>query len=142
MPSDLVREQQQAIAKQMQDARRQLERAKKAYGDYREVIEEALRRAASCWKAYIGAPSLTRRQWNQTFFEYFIVTGRQVTGVKTKGANAVLLEPGLDRRLERDLEEIREIEDPRALYERQGSNKLVVVRARGLEPPTGFPTKS
>ena len=83
-----------------------------------------------------------RRQWNQAFFEYFEVTERQITGVKATGANAVLLEPGLDQRLERDLEEIREVEEPEALFERQGSNKLVLVRARGLEPPMGCPTRS
>jgi hypothetical protein len=142
MPADLVREQQQEIAKQMQDARRQLERANGTYGELRGVIEEALARAASCHRAYVEASDVTRRQWNQTFFEHFVVKGRQVVGSKGKGANALLLEPELDQRLERDIRDIREADEPRALYERQGSNKLVLVQARGLEPPTGFPTRS
>ena len=127
IPSDLVAERQQAINKEMGDARRQMARADKAYGAMRSLIDEALDRAASCYVTYRSAPEPIRREWNQAFFEYFEVIGEQVTGSKPKGPTAVYLEPGLDQRLERDLEMIKNTKDPKTLYERQGSNKLVLV---------------
>jgi len=101
-----------------------------------DTLSEAIARTSDCGRSYAEAATGTRRQWNQSFFEWFEITGSRVTTAQARGPYGLLLESNLVERLEADLELIRETENPEALYERRGSNMLVLVGGTGFEPVT------
>ena len=129
IPLDLLKTEQDRIARETIDARRALDAALTGYGDAERMVVRMLALLQDCHAVYRQAPASVRRLFNQAFFTQFDVDMRSVDGkVLTEAVEAVLRlrrQPGA-----------RGYQRPSAgvSFFGQGSSKDEVVEAPGIEP--------
>lgn len=70
---DLLRQEQDRLTTESNQADRQLEITEASVADVENVLGKALDLLTDCQRAYLAAPAYLRRQWNQALFERLVV---------------------------------------------------------------------
>ena len=149
MPVDLFKEEQQRIARELENARRQLQAVSLEFDTIEDNLNRALELARDCHAAYKAATPKVRRLFNQAFFEkIYIDDDGQVTHDLAEPFRT-LLDPRLPSELSEEKGRRTSSRKPRSdrwwLPEDDkrtprsdvlGSNVSVLVPPEGFEPST------
>ncbi len=128
---ELLKEEQDRINREKTHAEQLLAAAEAEFVAIEDLLARAFTIAADCRAAYREAGPTVRRLFNQAFFERLYVDPHKITGADLAEPFAQLLEHDLMSRIHRELK----TQNPDT-YTRQGSNKVLLARPEGLEPPT------
>ncbi len=147
LPVDLFRAEQERISRELEKAKAQLASVSLAFDEIAQNTTRALELAKDCHAAYAAADPNVRRLFNQAFFEKLYVHDDGEVTHDLAEPFKILLDPELPGRLTRAMRE-QELPDwlnSGSLWlnddglvndEAVGSNMMVLVDRRGLEPLT------
>jgi len=100
VPVELLKEEQQRIATEVDQAERRLRATELRFEQIRGAFEDALMLGANCERMYREAPPHVRRQSNQVFFTKLLVHDDEVVGAELAEPFAQVLAHDVARRLE------------------------------------------
>ena len=129
VPLDLLKSEQARIGRETDEALSRIGVCEMELDAIDRVLDDALKLAGDCKRAYEMADEKIRRQFNQAFFEKLLVEDDRVRGVVLAEPFAQLLADDLVRNLRRDLKN-----PDRVLSSGQGSSFNALVGGRGFEP--------
>jgi site-specific DNA recombinase len=131
IPPDLHREKQAELSRELLDSEQQLAKAERAVGKPERGVKlarELLRNSAT---AYRSVDDLTRRQWNQVFFQRLMLRPGEVVGAELSETYGGLLSEQL-------LRDVEKLTAQPATLRGHGSSVSRIVELGGLEPPTSW----
>ncbi len=133
VPIDLLRQEQDRLTAETNQAERQLEVAGASLADIEDTLGKALDLLADCQNAYLAAPGHLRRQWNQALFERLLVYDDDIETAEVAEPVATLADPELPVRLD------GEATTQTAASSGGGSNEGLLIGETGFEPATARP---
>ena len=133
VPIDLLRQEQDRLTAETNQAERQLEVAEASFTDIEDTLGKALDLMADCQNAYLAAPGHLRRQWNQALFERLLVYDDDIETAEVAEPFATLADPELPVRLD------GEATTQTAASSGGGSNEGLLIGETGFEPATARP---
>ena len=128
VPVDLLRQEQDRLTTETNQAERHLEVAEASFADVEDTLDKALDLLADCQRAYLAAPGHLRRQWNQALFERLIVHDADIEATEIAEPFATLADPALPERLS------VKAAARTAASSGGGSKEAALVGERGFEP--------
>ena len=128
IPVDLLRQEQDRLTTESNQAERQLEIAEASVADVEDVLGKALDLLTDCQRAYLAAPGHLRRQRNQALFARLVVYDDKIGEAKVTEPFATLA----DRRLPELLGGKAPAQG--TVSSDGGWNKTALVGERGFEP--------
>lgn len=99
VPVDLLRQEQDRLTTEANQAERHIEVAEASFTDIEGTLGKALDLLADCQRAYLAAPGHLRRQWNQALFERLVVYDDEIGEAESAEPFATLADPELPRSL-------------------------------------------
>ena len=133
VPIDLLRQEQDRLTAETNQAERQLEVAEASFTDIEDTLGKALDLLADCQNAYLAAPGHLRRQWNQALFERLLVYDDDIETAEVAEPFATLANPELPAQLD------GEATTQTAASSGGGSNEGLLIGETGFEPATARP---
>jgi site-specific DNA recombinase len=95
IPLGLLRDEQERITRELDNAERLLATAKQTQAQIESALEKCLSFLTDCHRAYLEASPRERRLMNQALFQRFLVSEDGVTAAEPKGVFGILLAPDL-----------------------------------------------
>ena len=99
VPVDLLRQEQDRLTTETNQAERHLEVAEASFTNVEDTLGKALDLLADCQRAYLAAPGHLRRQWNQALFERLVVHDADIETTEIAEPFATLADRALPKRL-------------------------------------------
>jgi hypothetical protein len=128
---DLHREKQAELSRELLDAEQRLAKADRAVGKPECGLKLARKLLTNSAETYRSVDDLTRRQWNQVFFQRLLLRPGEVLGAELTDTYGDML----SEQLARDLEKLTA--RPAALRG-HGSSVSRIMELAGLEPATSW----
>ncbi len=132
VPIDLLRQEQDRLTTEANQAERHIEVAEASFADIEDTLGKALDLLADCQRAYLAAPGHLRRQWNQALFERLVVYDDKVGEAEIAEPFATLADPELPKSLD------GKPVTASAVSSGAGSSEAIPVELAGLEPATSW----
>jgi site-specific DNA recombinase len=129
VPIDLLRQEQDRLTAETNQAERQFEVAEASFTDIEDMLGKALDLLADCQNAYLAAPGHLRPQWNQALLVY----DDDIETAEVAEPFATLADPELPAQLD------GEATTQTAASSGRGSNEGLLIGETGFEPATARP---
>ncbi len=153
IPLDLLRAEQDRIARELLEITRRLETAARCYDEIEHNLELALEIAEDCGKAYRNAPDHIKKIFNRTLFKCIYVDSDTDIRPELKPPFDILLDPRLHASVRREEAKLLDNTEKSAIsdgspdslfksmpqttfFSAHGLNKRLLVGRRGIEPRT------
>lgn len=132
VPIDLLRQEQDRLTTEANQAERHIEVAEASFTDIEDTLGKALDLLTDCQRAYLAAPGHLRRQWNQALFERLVVYDDKIGEAEIAEPFATLTDPELPNSLG------GKAVTASAVSSGACSSEAIPVELGGFEPPTSW----
>ena len=132
VPVDLLRQEQDRLTTEANQAERHIEVAEASFADIEDTLGKALDLLTDCQRAYLAAPGHLRRQWNQALFERLVVYDDKIGEAEIAEPFATLADPELPKSLG------GKAVTASAVSSGAGSSEAIPVELAGFEPATSW----